>query len=110
MVKSKDMQLCMENLKMKRKGTKIVFDLPEPGFEPQIFSKFPALDLNLRVMSSNLGNLLKEIGLYVAQKSLFFLQKDDITIRFRIFPDVAQKQFVYIFLQSLYEKFMGPSI
>ena len=72
---------------MKRKGTKIVLDLPEPGFEPQIFSNFPALDLNLRMMRSNLENLLKEIGLYV-----------------------AQKQFVYIFLQSLYEKCMGPSI
>ena len=46
----------MENLKLKRKRTK--------KFEPQIFSNFPAPDLNLRVTRSNQGNLLKEIGLY----------------------------------------------
>ena len=37
MVKNKDMQFCMENLKMKRKKDKNFFDLPEQGFEPQIF-------------------------------------------------------------------------
>jgi hypothetical protein len=36
MVKNKDMQFFMENLKMKRKGTKYFFGLPERGFEPQI--------------------------------------------------------------------------
>ena len=45
MVKNKDMQFFMENLKMKRKKTK-KFDLPKRGFEPQIFSNFPAHDLN----------------------------------------------------------------
>ena len=35
----------------------------EQGFKPQIFSIFCALDLNLRVIKSNPGNLLKEIGL-----------------------------------------------
>ena len=52
MVKNKDMQFCMENLKMKRKSTK-KFDLPEQGFEPQIFSNFPALNLNLMVVGVN---------------------------------------------------------
>ena len=46
MVKNKDMQFFMENLKMNRKKTKKCFDLPEQGFEPQIFSNFPAHDLN----------------------------------------------------------------
>ncbi len=32
----------------KKKGQKI-FDLPERGFEPQIFSNFPAHDLNFHV-------------------------------------------------------------
>ena len=32
----------------KKKGKKI-FDLPERGFEPQIFSNCCAIDLNLRV-------------------------------------------------------------
>ena len=36
------MQFFMENLKMNRKRTKII-DLPERGFEPQIFSNFPTL-------------------------------------------------------------------
>ena len=45
MVKNKDTQFFMENLKMNRKRTK-KFDLPERGFEPQIFSNFPAHDLN----------------------------------------------------------------
>ena len=46
MVKNKDMQFFMENLKMKKKKGQIFFDLPERGFEPQIFSNFPAHDLN----------------------------------------------------------------
>ena len=52
MVKDKDMQFCMKNLKMKRKRT-----------NPKIFSNFYALDLNLRMTRSNQGNLLQEIGL-----------------------------------------------
>ena len=35
----------MENLKMNRKDKKN-FDLPKRGFETQIFSNFPAHDLN----------------------------------------------------------------
>jgi hypothetical protein len=46
MVKNKDMQFFMENLKMERKKDKHFFDLPEQGFEPQICSSFPAHDLN----------------------------------------------------------------
>ena len=46
MVKNKDMEFFMENLKMKRKKGQKNFDLPERGFEPQIFSNFPAHDLN----------------------------------------------------------------
>ena len=46
MAKNKDMQLFMENLKMKRKKEQKSFDLPEQGFEPQIFSNFPTHDLN----------------------------------------------------------------
>ena len=45
MVKNKDIQFFMENLKMNRKRTKR-FDLPELGFEFQIFSNFPVHDLN----------------------------------------------------------------
>ena len=45
MVKIKDTQFCAKNLKIKRKRTKF-FDLPEQGFEPQIFSNFTAHDLN----------------------------------------------------------------
>ena len=50
MVKFKDTQSCVENLKMKRKKDKHFFDLPEQGFEPQIFSNFPAHDLNFHGM------------------------------------------------------------
>ena len=39
----------MENLEMKRKKEQKDFDLPEPGFEPQIFSYFPAHDLSFHV-------------------------------------------------------------
>ena len=46
MVKLKDIHFCVKNLKMKRKKEKKCFDLPERGFEPQIFSNFPAHDLN----------------------------------------------------------------
>jgi hypothetical protein len=36
----------MENLKMNRIRTNIFFNLPEQGFEPPDFQKFPAHDLN----------------------------------------------------------------
>ena len=49
MVKNKDVQFFMENLKMKRKNDKIFFDLLERGFDPQIFSNFSAHDLNFHV-------------------------------------------------------------
>jgi hypothetical protein len=50
-VKFKDTQFCAKNLKIKRKKKKEqnIFDLPEQGFEPQIFSHFPAHDLNFHV-------------------------------------------------------------
>ena len=35
----------MENLKKREKKDNF-FDLPEQGFEPQVFSNFPAHDLN----------------------------------------------------------------
>ena len=37
MVKNKDLQFFMANLKMKRKEGQRDFDLQERGFEPQIF-------------------------------------------------------------------------
>jgi hypothetical protein len=46
MVNNKDMQFFMENLKMERKKGQKFFDLPQRGFDPQIFSNFPAHDLN----------------------------------------------------------------
>ena len=69
------MQFCMENLQIKRKKT-TKFDLPERGFEHQIFSNFRALDLNLRVTRSNPGNFLKEIGLYLIISYLNIGDKD----------------------------------
>ena len=45
MVKIKDTQFCVKNLKNEKKEQK-KFDLPERGFEPQIFSNFPVHDLN----------------------------------------------------------------
>ena len=39
MVKTKDTQFCVKNLKMKKEKK---IDLPERGFEPQIFSNFSA--------------------------------------------------------------------
>ena len=46
MVRVKDNQFCVKNLKMKRKKGQIFFDLLEQVFEPQIFSNFPSHDLN----------------------------------------------------------------
>ena len=45
MVKNKDAVFYGEFDKEQKKGKKN-FDLPERGFEPQIFSNFPAHDLN----------------------------------------------------------------
>ena len=45
MVKNKDMQFFMINTKMKRKRGKKI-DLPQRGFEPQIFEQIPAKNLN----------------------------------------------------------------
>ena len=60
------MQFFMENLKMDRKRTKHFFYLLERRLEPQIFSYFPAHDLNFHrlLTRSNQNKLLKEIGLY----------------------------------------------
>ena len=44
MVKVKDNQFCVKNLKMKGKKEKKIFDLPDWGFEHQIFSNFPTQD------------------------------------------------------------------
>ena len=51
MVKNKDMQFFMENLKIKRKKDKkfLTFRTGDSWFEPQIFSNFPAYDLNFYV-------------------------------------------------------------
>ena len=42
MVQIKETYICLENSKKNKK----TFDLPEQGFEPQIFSDFPTHDLN----------------------------------------------------------------
>ena len=47
MVQNKDTQFFMENLKIKRR--KDILDLPEQGFEPQLFSNLPVHDLNFHV-------------------------------------------------------------
>ena len=45
MVKGKDMQFFMINVKMKSKRDKKI-DLPRRGFEPRIFEQIPAQNLN----------------------------------------------------------------
>ena len=40
-----------EELENEKKKEQQNFDLPEWGFEPQIFSNFPAYDLNFHVKS-----------------------------------------------------------
>ena len=45
MVKRIDIHFCVKNLKMKKKEQNF-FDLLQRVFEPQIFSNFPAHDLN----------------------------------------------------------------
>ena len=47
MVKVKDYPLLFEEFGNKKKKEQKFFDLPELGFEPQIFSNFPAHNLNL---------------------------------------------------------------
>ena len=49
MVKNKDMQFFMFHLKMKRKKDQTIFVFEERGFEHQIFTNFPAHDLNFHV-------------------------------------------------------------
>ena len=49
MVQHKAMQFFMENLKNEKKKGQKNFDLPEWGFEPQIFSNFPSHELNFHV-------------------------------------------------------------
>ena len=46
MIKIKDTQFCGKNLKTNGKKGHTIFDLPEWGIEPQIFSNLPAHDLN----------------------------------------------------------------
>ena len=46
LLKIKDTQFCVKNLKMKRKKRTKFFDLLEREFESQFFSNFPAHDLN----------------------------------------------------------------
>ena len=56
MVKNKDMQFFIREFENEKKKGQNVFDLPERGFEPQIFSNFSALNLNLMVMGVNLNS------------------------------------------------------
>ena len=46
MVKIKDTQFCDGEFENEKKKGQKIFDLLECGFEPQIFSNFPAHDLN----------------------------------------------------------------
>ena len=47
MAKLKDTQFCVkEEFENEKKNEQKNFDLPERGFQPQIFSNFPARDLN----------------------------------------------------------------
>ena len=46
MVKYKDMQFFYGEFENEQKKDKRFFDPPERGFDPQIFSNFPAHDLN----------------------------------------------------------------
>ena len=48
---------------IEKKKDKKNFDLPDWGFEPRIFSNFPALYLNFRAMRLHLLSLLKKIQL-----------------------------------------------
>ena len=46
MVKNKDMKFFYGESENEQEKDKKNFDLPERGFEPQIFSNFPTHDLN----------------------------------------------------------------
>ena len=46
MVKNKDMQFFLWRIYNEKKKGQRNFDLPQRGFEPQIFSNFPAHNLN----------------------------------------------------------------
>ena len=76
MVKNKDAVLYGEFEKKKKKGKKN-FDLPERGFESQIFRNFPTLDLNFKVIRTNLLSLLKSFRLYLFH---LFIRNDRIQI------------------------------
>ena len=67
MVKNKDEQCLYGEFENLKKREQNFFDLPERGFEPQIFSNFPAHD-EVRVTRSVQNKLLKELGLYVRKK------------------------------------------
>ena len=58
MLKVKNTQFCVENLKKKRQ---FFFDLPELGFEPQIFSNFPGHDLNFHQRSNLAEEIIKTL-------------------------------------------------
>ena len=63
MVKTKDTQFCGKNLKIKKKKK---IDLPERGFELQIFSNFSAHFLSFHGRwSSNLDKEVKNSWLYL---------------------------------------------
>ena len=47
MVKNKGKQFLYGEFEYEKKKGQTFFDLPERGFEPRIFSHFPAHDLNL---------------------------------------------------------------
>ena len=53
MVKEKGMQFFIINMKMKRKRDKKI-DLPQRGFEPRIFERIPAQNLNFEGDQINL--------------------------------------------------------
>ena len=46
MVKNKEMQFFYGEFENEEKKGQKIFDLPQQGFEPRIFSHFPAHDLN----------------------------------------------------------------
>ena len=65
--------MCEDFENEKKKWQKI-FDLPEHGFEPRIFSNFPAQDLNFHRKWSNLGKEVKISRLYQDFVSCNFYQ------------------------------------
>ena len=68
--------MCEEFENGKKKEQKI-FDLPERGFEPQIFSNFPALDLNF--MESE-GDEIKSKQASKKDRTLTFVPIRDSTL------------------------------